>query len=240
MQTHRRRTQKQNAGSWGGEHLGDRGRTRSWAPRDKEDAMGAGVPGRTRRGRDLCKHADSFRPRSTSAGLTSSPLPLEQTPHQASWHMLTDDGRPLSWWPCWPAGPLGAPDCEWDCVPCTLYHVLSDFWTPLLSCLSYYSTDATWQRHSRVGMMRQFRQLVTRRQRILSRCGELEVHRAQEGLTIRPRVLRLLLRWLTKLAPGLTNTRRPLDTQPDVVAGQFEALSHRTGQAALRQCAHCS
>lgn len=40
-------------------------------------------------------------------------------------------------------------------------------------------------------LMRQFRQLVTRRQRILSRCGELEVHQAQEGLTIRPRVLEL-------------------------------------------------
>lgn len=83
--------------------------------------------------------------------------------------------------------------------------------------------------------MRQFRQLVTRRQRILSRCGELRSTKLREGLTIRPRVLEPFLRWLTKLAPGLANTQAPLDTQPDLVAGQFEALSHRTGQAAVRQ-----
>ena len=56
--------------------------------------------------------------------------PSCQTPHQASWHLLTDDGRPLSLvallalLACWPSG---VADREWDCVSCTLYHVLSDF-----------------------------------------------------------------------------------------------------------------
>ena len=34
-----------------------------------------------------------------------------------------------------------------------------------------------------------------------------QVHTAREGLTIRPRVLKLSLSWLTKLTPGLANTQ---------------------------------
>lgn len=67
-----------------------------------------------------------------------------------------------------------------------------------------------------------------------------EVHRAREGLTIRPRVLKLFLRLADQAGSGPGEHPVTPGHQPNVVAGQFEALSHRTGQAAVRQCAHCS
>lgn len=67
MQTHRGETQKQTRVRGVASTRATRGRTRSWALRDKEDAMGAGSPGEHVKnvGRLV---ADSFRPCSTSAG----------------------------------------------------------------------------------------------------------------------------------------------------------------------------
>lgn len=77
-------------------------------------------------------------------------------------------------------------------------------------------------------LMRQFRQLVTWRQRILSRCGEVRSTKLKRGSRYGQGSWSCPLSWLTKLAPGLASTKTTL-------AGQFEARPQRTGQAAVRQ-----
>lgn len=109
-----------------------------------------------------------------------------------------------------------------------------------LWCPSYdYSTltQATWQRHSTACID----EAISRARDPAAACSlamrGAEVHRQSFG-GAHDRAEGPGVVW-----PGEhpdTQDPPPWTTKPNVLAGQFEALSHGTGQAAVRQCVHCS